>query len=165
MKQSALLILLLTALSANATDNSRDEHNPNTNAIAGANAAANAAANALAGATALSGSTSYSGIGSVNAGSTTANNSVSVDNGGERIPVSSAIAPNITQNAICPIITGNSHAVQFLFFGGSTSGGQSLNPLCLAYHQGDKELVNQIACNTSSDYKKALKQLGRECKD
>ena len=143
MKQSALLILLLTALTANATDNSRDEHNPNTNAIAGANASSNAAANALAGA--FSASTGgYSTTGGV---------SVSTDT--EKPAVASAIAPSITQNAICPIITPNSHAVQFLFFGGSTSGGQSLNAECVAYHLQQYEVLEQMTCAKSADYRKA----------
>lgn len=76
---------------------------------------------------------------------------------GEKNPVSSAIAPSITQNAICPIITPNSHAFQVLVFGGSTTGGQSLNAECVAWHLGQRDVLERMTCDKSAEYRKANK--------
>lgn len=155
MKHTILTIALLTALNANATNYG--------NPLQGSSASANSAAIAIQG---QSQNNAVNVQGASNGAISNGNGDVTLQNNydSERIPVSSAIAPSLTQNVICPIITPNSHAVQFLFFGGSTTGTQSLNLVCLAYHLNDIELVNTIACNQSSEYKKAMVQLGRTCK-
>lgn len=58
-------------------------------------------------------------------------------------------------NAICPIVSPNSHAVQFLVFGGSTTGTQSLNAECVAWHLGQKEVLERMTCEKSAEYRKA----------
>ncbi len=138
MKHTILTIALLTALNANATG-----YDQSTNANAGA--------------VALSGSISSATGGSASNGNTSAYV------GGydaEKNAVHSAIAPSITQNAICPIITPNSHAVQFLVFGGSTTGTQSLNAICVAYHLGQTVVVERMACNADAAYRKANPNCG-----
>ena len=148
MKQNLLLAALL-AVTFNSYATERDQPN-------GGQATSNAAAGSLAvaGAAALSssGALASSGGGSASVGSVTVNGD---DYDAKRIPVSSAIAPSLTQNVICPIITPNSHAVQFLVFGGSTTGTQSLNAICVAYQLKQYIIMEKMTCAASKEYAKA----------
>ena len=154
MKQNLLLAALL-AVTFNSYATERGTQSQ------GGQASSNAAAGSLAvaGAAALSssGALASSGGGSASVGDLTVNGD---DYDAKRIPVASAIAPSLTQNVICPIITPNSHAVQFLVFGGSTTGTQSLNAICLAYHLGQHEVVERMACNADAAYRKANPNCG-----
>lgn len=133
MKQTILTIALLIALNANATG-----YDQSTNANAGAVALSGAISGATGGSASNGNTSAY--VGGYDA---------------EKNAVHSAIAPSITQNAICPIVTPNSHAVQFLVFGGSTTGTQSLNAICVAYHLKQYEILEQMTCAKSAEYRKA----------
>jgi hypothetical protein len=141
MKQTLLAIALLTALTVNASERENQ-------------------ASAYLSATQTSSVTS-----SVTSnGATNNGNSVNVDND-TRMPASSAIAPSVGTGNDCQIATPSSKAVSILLISVSGSTGTTINALCLAYKQGDKELTHQIACNTVPEYKKAQLQLGRTCKE
>lgn len=146
MKHTILAAFCLTTFAAHATNYS--------NPLQGASANSHSAAIAIQG-QALHNQVNVQGAsnGSISNG----NGDVTLHNDydSERIPVNSAIAPSLTQNIICPIISPNSHAVQFLVFGGSTTGGQSLNAECVAYHLGQKEILEQMTCAKSEAYRKA----------
>lgn len=131
MKKLTLLIALIFATSAMATER-EDEGGSNQSQ------------------TANGGNASSSG------------NSVSFND--ERNPVSSAIAPNVNVGVNCPMITVGGHAAQFAFFGGSTTGNPTLVPLCVAYHLKQFDVVQQIICNASAEYRKAAEQTGTICK-
>ena len=149
MKQNLLFAALL-AVTFNSYASERG--NPSQGGQASSNAAAGSLA--VSGATALSssGALASSGGGSASVGSVTVNGD---DYDAKRIPVASAIAPNLTQNIICPIITPNSHAVQFLVFGGSTTGTQSLNAICVAYQLKQYIIMEKMTCAASKEYAKA----------
>ena len=141
-KQLITIALLALTFNAYATERQNDT-NLQSFTSSYANSTSTAGANALS--STVSGATGgYSSNGDM---------SVSLDN--EKPAVSSAIAPSLTQNVICPIITPNSHAVQFLVFGGSTTGTQSLNAICVAYHLKQYEILEQMTCAKSAEYRKA----------
>lgn len=143
MRRNFILIALL-ALSFNAYATEREKENGSVT-----NVNASATSQSIAGAMALSGSASF-GVGG------SANNSVNVDNGNDRIiPVSSAIAPNLSQNVICPIISPSSHAVQLLILGGSTTGSQKLNSICVAFHLQQFGVVEKMTCKADKAYREA----------
>ena len=73
----------------------------------------------------------------------------------KRNPVSSAISPAVDVNIICPVITVGGHAVQFIGFGGSTTGKANVNAICMAYHLGQIDVVEKMLCATDVEYKKA----------
>lgn len=162
MKQNLLLITLI-ALAFNAQASDRDngsnsQSTSNASAYSSSYAGANALSGSVSGAVGLGGTSSaYTGPSSAQTGASSSNNAVSLTNSydAERIPVSTAVAPSITQNIICPIITPNSHAVQFLIFGGSTTGKQSINAICVAYQLGQTDVVERMACNADAAYRKA----------
>lgn len=81
---------------------------------------------------------------------------VSID--AEKNAVSSAVAPTVMQSAICPIVSPSSHAVQLLVFGGSTTGGQTLNAECVAWHLGQHDVLERMTCDKSAEYRKANKK-------
>lgn len=109
----------------------------------------------VAGAMALSGSTSFSGGGSALTGASNANNSVNVDNGNDRIiPVSSAIAPSQSVNNDCQIATPQSKAVSLLIFGFSGTTGVTYNDVCYAYKRGQFDISDKLMCLKSKDYAK-----------
>lgn len=143
MKKKLITIAMLAlTFNAYATERQNDT-NLQSFTSSYANSTSTAGANALS--STVSGATGgYSSNGDM---------SVSLDN--EKPAVSSAIAPSITQNAICPIVSPNSHAVQFLVFGGSTTGTQSLNAICVAYHLKQYEILEQMTCAKSAEYRKA----------
>ncbi len=146
MQYTILTLSLLTAFSAHATNYG--------NPLQGASASSNSAAIAVQ-EQALQNQVNVQGAS--NGAMSNSNGDITLQNNYDsaRIPVSSAIAPSLMQNVICPIISPNSHAVQFLLFGGSTTGSQSLNAECVAYHLGQKEILEQMTCAKSEAYRKA----------
>lgn len=143
MKHTLLTLALLTSLNANATG-----YDQSTNANAGAVALSGAISSATGGSASNGNTSAY--VGGYDA---------------EKNAVHSAIAPSQSVNNDCQIATPQSKAISVIFASISGTTGVTVNALCLAYRQGDKELTHQIACNTVPEYKKAVKQLGRECKD
>jgi hypothetical protein len=120
--------LVFTINCAYATDH---EGRSNTGGVS-SQSGAQSIAGAVAGSSALiSGSTSLN---------------VSENQNDHIIPVSSAVAPSVASNTICPIISPSSHAVQFLVFGGSTTGSSTVNPICVAYHLNQHEVMEKMAC-------------------
>ncbi len=77
------------------------------------------------------------------------------DHDSHRIPVSSAIAPGAYTSVICPIISPSSHAVQFLVFGGSTTGKSNVNAICVAFHLQQFDVVQRMMCELDAGYRKA----------
>ena len=78
-------------------------------------------------------------------------------------PVSSAIAPAVSINEVCPVVTVGGHAAQFFGFGISTTGMPSINSFCAAMMLKQYGVAQQILCNSDSTYKKAMKQTGTTC--
>lgn len=72
----------------------------------------------------------------------------------------SAIAPSVSTNVICPMISNGSKAFSVFFLSASGTTGSSINGLCVAYHLQQYDVVKQIACNENAEYKKAATQLG-----
>jgi len=142
MKRNLLLSAIVLALSCtHAIALERDQSEPPTSG-----AISNSSANA--GALALASSGAYNSTGSTYV-------NVSENQNDHIIPANSAIAPNIVTSVICPIVSPTSHAVQFLIFGGSTTGSQSLNGICVAYHLGQTDVIEKMACNKDKEYAKA----------
>jgi hypothetical protein len=81
--------------------------------------------------------------------------SVGYNNNYQRNPVASAIAPNVYNSVICPIINQSSHAAQTIIFGGSTTGIPTVNAICVAYNLNQAEVVERMTCASDSAYKKA----------
>lgn len=71
------------------------------------------------------------------------------------IPVSSAIAPSVTSNVICPIVTPSSKAGSVWFFSGSGTTGTTLNAICVAFHLNQPEVVERMTCQASKEYRDA----------
>ena len=78
-------------------------------------------------------------------------------------PVSSAIAPAVSINEVCPVVTVGGHAAQVFGFGVSTTGVQQINAYCAAILMKEYAIARQILCNSDSSYKKAAKQTGAGC--
>lgn len=116
----------------------------------GSNATSNAAA--FAGAAALAGGgTGYGGdVGNISLNNTTE----AADYGDLRI-VPSAIAPNVTTNVICPMVAGGSKAASVFFLSGSGTHKPELVDICVAFHLGQMEVVEQLTCARSEQYRKA----------
>jgi len=126
----------------------------NTHGSPGNSSAGNSFLTSLAGANAISGASASGGTASASNGSNSVN--IQGDNyEARRIPVSSAVAPDIYNSVVCPIVSQGSHAVQFLFFGGSTSGNVSINSICVAYHLKQADVVERMTCNASKEYREA----------
>jgi len=157
-KKLVLIAMLVLSCNVYATSKDNDIQNGQVNK-ADANSLAISGSSAVSGS--ISGAVGLGGSAYANGGSV-GNTSVNVDTGNDRIiPVSSAIAPNVNTSVICPIISPTSHAVQFLVFGGSTTGSQTLNGICVAYHLGQTNVVEKIACNTNAEYRKANANCGK----
>lgn len=139
MKKLTVLIALMFATSAMATEREDDDSGSNRNQSQSQ--------------TANGGNALISGVSASSA----------VNYNDERNPVSSAIAPNVNVGVDCPVITVGSHAAQLFFFGGSTTGIASVNPLCAAIKLNQPAVAQQILCNTNAEYKKAAKQVGITC--
>jgi hypothetical protein len=94
-----------------------------------------------------------------------AGNSVTVEGDSVDIPkiASTAVAPSVSQGTTCPVISPSSKAGSVFFFSGSGTTGVTVNGICVAWHEGDKELVHQIACDSDANYRRAITKLGREC--
>ena len=78
-------------------------------------------------------------------------------------PVSSAIAPAVSINEVCPVVTVGGHAAQVFGFGVSTTGVQQINAYCAAILMKEYAIARQILCNSDTSYKKAAKQTGAGC--
>lgn len=152
LKKLSIIVLLALSFNVNATEKDKQGNQSQTaDASSSAISQSSAISGSISGAVGLGGS-AYANGG--NTGSVSTN--VSVDNGNDRIiPVSSAIAPSVATSVICPIVSPTSHAAQFLVFGGSSTGSQSLNGICVAYHLGQTAVVERMACNKDKDYAKA----------
>ena len=79
--------------------------------------------------------------------------------------VSSAIAPAVSINEQCPVITVGGHSLQLFFMGVSTTGVPKVNPICAAILMQQPAIAQQILCDTNEDYKKASKKVGITCLD
>lgn len=64
----------------------------------------------------------------------------------------SAIAPSVSQNAECPLISPASKAGSVFFFSGSGTTGQTINGICVAVFLGELDIVRKIACSNNRDY-------------
>ena len=64
----------------------------------------------------------------------------------------SAIAPSVSQNAECPIVSPASKAGSVFFFSGSGTTGQTINGICVAVYLGEIDIVRKIACSNNRDY-------------
>ena len=78
-------------------------------------------------------------------------------------PVSSAVAPSVNINEVCPALTVGGHAAQVFGFGVSTTGVQQINAFCAAILMKEYAIARQMLCNSDSSYKKAAKQTGAGC--
>lgn len=133
LKKTALAISLFAAISAHATDS-------------------RGPASAF-----MQGQSQYQQLQQTAAGGDSTNN-INIqgdDHDSHRIPVASAIAPGAYTSVICPIISPNSHAVQFLVFGGSTTGKSNINAICVAFHLQQFDVVQRMMCEQDAAYRKA----------
>jgi hypothetical protein len=73
----------------------------------------------------------------------------------ERNPVSSAIAPNVYNSVVCPIINQSSHAAQTIIFGGSTTGIPTVNAICVAFNLNQVAVVEKMTCASDAAYRRA----------
>lgn len=91
--------------------------------------------------------------------------SLNIEGDDVKIPkiANTAIAPSVSQNTICPIVSPSSKAGSVFFFSGSGTTGTTVNGICVAWQMKDLELVHQIACSEDSTYRKASNKLGRIC--
>lgn len=134
MKKSILVLAIMLATgSAYATplvDNS-------TNLSAGAKAFAGAAAFGQGG----------QGIGG--------NSTTTVEAGdyGDLRITPSAIAPSVSTNVICPMVLQGSAAGSVWFASGSGTTGPEVVALCVAWHLGQKEVVEQLTCKADKHYR------------
>ena len=133
MKQSALLILFLTALNANATG-----YDQSTNANAGAVALSGAISGATGGSASNGNTSAY--VGGYDA---------------EKNAVHSAIAPSQSVNNDCQIATPQSKAISLIFASFSGTTGVVYNDLCYAYKRGQFDVADQLMCAYSAEYRKA----------
>ena len=78
-------------------------------------------------------------------------------------PVSSAIAPAVSINEACPVVTVGGHAAQVFGFGISTTGIPNINSFCAAMMLKQYGIAQQMLCNSDSSYRKAAKQTGISC--
>ena len=67
----------------------------------------------------------------------------------------SAIAPSVSQNAECPIVSPASKAGSVFFFSGSGTTGQTINGICVAVYLGEIDIVRKIACSNNREYHEA----------
>lgn len=66
-----------------------------------------------------------------------------------------AIAPSINTNVICPMVMQGSKAGSVFFFSGSGTHAPDIVPLCVAWHLGQKDVVERITCQASKAYREA----------
>ena len=69
--------------------------------------------------------------------------------------VPTAIAPSVNTSIVCPMVLQGSKAGSVFFISLSGTHQADLVPICVAWHLGQKDVVERIACNASPDYAKA----------
>lgn len=141
----ACLFIMLTQPAQATGLNFGDTINNTTNNVTnnkGGDASANAGAIALGG----------GGFGGQ--GGNVSINNPAADFGDLRI-VPSAIAPNVVNNVVCPMVAGGSKAGSVFFFSGSGTHAPELVTICVAFHLGQFEVVEQLTCAKDSNYRKA----------
>ena len=131
----AVLIALVLAQPAFAGDDSKNQ---------GATALSNAAASALGG-------NGYGGSSTSTGGSS----SIDVEDR-LQIPVAaSAIAPSVSQHDKCPWVSPESSGFSVFLFSVSQTKGVSYNALCIAEGLGQRDVVQQLLCDSSEAYRNA----------
>lgn len=164
MKKSILVLAIMlatgNAYAAPLVDNS-------TNLSAGASALAGASSSSsavgvgvgLGGAGGNANAVGVGGVGVGGAGGSVGNTSQSIaveapDYGDLRV-VPPAIAPSVGNNVICPMVAQGSKAASVFFFSGSGTHAPSIVPICVAWHLGQKDVVERMACAADKSYAKA----------
>lgn len=94
------------------------------------------------------------GAGYGGAGGSVSYNSEAPDYGDLRI-VPPAIAPSVGNNVICPMVSQGSKAGSVFFFSASGTHHPKIVDICVAWHLGQKEVVERMACNSSEAYRAA----------
>lgn len=148
MKRSILLAVLLSTNSVYAGG----YWNPiQPSSIAGASANSHATATGI-GVGIGGGGVGVGGMGG--AGGNVSINNPAPDFGDLRI-VPPAIAPSVNTNIICPMVMQGSKAGSVFFFSGSGTHAPDIVPLCVAWHLGQKEVVERMTCDADPAYRKA----------
>jgi hypothetical protein len=88
-------------------------------------------------------------------GNTTINSTQEAGNYRDLRIVPPAIAPSVGNNVICPMVAQGSKAGSVFFFSGSGTHAPEIVPLCVAWHLGQKDVVERMACQSSKDYRNA----------
>ena len=70
-------------------------------------------------------------------------------------PVSSAIAPSVSNAITCPIATQESKAISLLFLSVSGTTGVMFHGLCYALERGDFATADAMMCDADKNYAKA----------
>jgi hypothetical protein len=92
-------------------------------------------------------------VGNVSASGGNINNEAA-DYGDLRI-VPPAIAPSVNTAIICPMVMQGSKAASVFFASISGTHEPDLIPICVAWHLGQKSVVEKMACNSSKEYRDA----------
>lgn len=149
MKQTILVLALLTAFNANATNYGNplqgSVSHSNSESIAIQHQYQNSSSSAQGGS-----------VGAISNSSSGGNSSVSVDND-TKMPASSAISPSVGTSNDCLIATPSSKAFSVLIFSASGTTGVTYNDLCFAYKMKQYDIAEQLMCAKSQDYAKANK--------
>ena len=148
----ALLIALLPATALATGVSQRVDIDVHTYSKAQATAQARAQASAF-------------GIGVGYGGTSTATGGTSTATGGDTTvitesghhPVSSAIAPSVSNAITCPIATQESKAISLLFLSVSGTTGVMFHGLCYALERGDYATADAMMCEADRAYAKANK--------
>lgn len=93
-------------------------------------------------------------VGGISNASAGGNVGISNDYSDLRI-VPPAISPNINTNVICPMVMQGSKAGSVFFFSGSGTHAPDIVPICVAWHLGQKDVVERMTCAASKEYAKA----------
>jgi hypothetical protein len=164
MKRNLIAIALLAlAFNANATGSNQNNGGDNPaqsfiNNFSGhttASATASANSGSVSGALGLGGSSQASTGSSTSSGGNVGSITVEQKANDRIIPVNSAIAPSVTSNLICPIITPTSMAASILIASWSGTTGSTVNAICVAYNLHQMDVVERMVCNTDKEYAKA----------
>jgi hypothetical protein len=67
---------------------------------------------------------------------------------------SSAIAPNVNTNIICPMVMQGSKAGSVFFASASGTHEPSIVAICVAYQLGQYDVVEQMTCDANPSYRK-----------
>jgi hypothetical protein len=150
MKKILLAVVLSVALTAVAGNN----NNQNNSDIINYNITENVTNQGGTGIALGVGQGGTGGQGGVG-GNATLNNSYNnqaPDLGDLRI-VPPAIAPSVSTNIICPMVMQGSKAGSVFFFSGSGTHAPDIVSLCVAWHLGQKDVVEQMTCKASKAYR------------